>query len=167
MSILASENRVITERFLDDIGATKRLATEIAGCSERGDVIALSGDLGSGKTTFARFFIRALGITGEVPSPTFMLAQLYETEGPTIWHFDCYRIGRSDEGFELGIEEAFKDGISLIEWPERISGRLPLERLDVELDFVTGSENSRSVRLHGDDRWRARLYKVGTTNRLS
>tara|TARA_B100000686_G_scaffold254175_1_gene265344 strand:+ start:1055 stop:1558 length:504 start_codon:yes stop_codon:yes gene_type:complete len=167
MSISAGENRVITETLLDDIAATERLATEIASCSERGDVIALFGDLGSGKTTFARFFIRALGITGEVPSPTFMLAQLYQTEGPTIWHFDFYRISKSDEAFELGMEEAFKDGISLIEWPERISGRLPLERLDVELDFVSGSENSRSVRLRGDDRWRARLKKVGTTNRPS
>jgi len=164
MSISAGENRVITETFLDDIAATERLATKIAGCSERGDVIALSGELGSGKTTFARFFIRALGIAGEVPSPTFMLAQLYQTVGPTIWHFDFYRISNSDEAFELGMEEAFTEGISLIEWPERISGRLPLDRLDVELGFVSGSEYSRSVRLLGDDRWRARLNKVGTTN---
>ncbi len=153
-----------TEIVLADLAATECLAAKIAERSERGDVITLAGDLGTGKTTFARFFIHARGVRDEVPSPTFTLVQLYPTDGPTIWHFDFYRIANADEAFELGVEEAFAEGISLIEWPDRIEARLPGERLDIELAFVTGSEDARRARLVGHDCWRIRLTDVGSSD---
>ena len=80
MSIRASRSGA-TARVLEDLAATESLAAAIAARSERGDVITLAGDLGTGKTTFARFFIHARGVRGEVPSPTFTLVQLYAARG--------------------------------------------------------------------------------------
>jgi tRNA threonylcarbamoyladenosine biosynthesis protein TsaE len=118
---------------LPDENATVALAARVARVAAPGDVIALSGPLGAGKTVFARAFIRARGGTGEVPSPTFTLVQCYELPGAPIWHFDCYRLRRADEAWELGIEDAFRDGISLIEWPDRIESLLPADRLRIDL----------------------------------
>ena len=92
-------------------------------------MIALKGELGAGKTTFARAFIRARGGGEAVPSPTFTLVQIYEIGDVPIWHFDAYRLRDPDEAWELGIEDAFRDGISLIEWPERLGPLLPARRL--------------------------------------
>src|SRR5882762_7586612 len=100
---------------LPDETATAALGARIAAIARPGDVIALAGDLGAGKTTFARAFIRARGGSGEVPSPTFTLVQIYELPDGPVWHFDLYRLRHPDEAWELGIEDAFRDGISLIE----------------------------------------------------
>ena len=129
---------------LPDENATVALAARVAGVAARGDVIALSGPLGAGKTVFARAFIRARGGIGEVPSPTFTLVQTYELPDGAVWHFDCYRLKEADEAWELGIEDAFRDGISLIEWPERIETLLPADRLKVELapGAVSGSRRA-------------------------
>lgn len=164
-----------------DEAATKRVAAALAARVRPGDVIALQGDLGAGKTTFARGFIGALTIADEVvPSPTFTLVQTYASEAGDIWHFDLYRLKRAEEAYELGIEEAFGNGISLIEWPERLGGLLPRQRLDVTLapgphpDPGSGPESrpesrpesgpesgpeseSREIRLSGGDDWRIRL----------
>src|SRR5437016_9040493 len=103
---------------LPDEAATAAFAARISALAEIGDVIALKGELGAGKTSFARAFIRARGGAEEVPSPTFTLVQLYELGDATVWHFDGYRLRHPEEAWELGIEDAFCDGISLIEWPE-------------------------------------------------
>jgi tRNA threonylcarbamoyladenosine biosynthesis protein TsaE len=122
---------------LADERATAALAARVAARARLGDVIALAGPLGSGKTSFARAFIRARsGGGGEVPSPTFTLVEVYAGEGAAIWHFDLFRIARPEEAWELGIEEAFADGISLIEWPERLGPLLPRERLGIALAFA-------------------------------
>src|SRR5712691_8547258 len=114
---------------LPDETATAALAARISALAQPADVIALKGDLGAGKTTFARAFIRARGnCEEEVPSPTFTLVQVYEVEPAAIWHFDLYRLRSAEEAWELGIEEAFGDGISLIEWPERLGVLLPERR---------------------------------------
>ena len=136
------------------------LAAKLAGISVPGDVIALIGDLGAGKTAFARGFIAACGGDGEVPSPTFTLVQLYEFPAGDVYHFDLYRIENSEEIFELGIEDAMSDGISLIEWPDRMGAYLPFERLDIVLS--TGKdENAREVDLIGrGDGWTVRLRKA-------
>lgn len=113
-----------------------------------GDVVALAGDLGAGKTTFARALIAAFAAEAgqpapEVPSPTFTLVQTYEFARATIWHFDLYRIERPDDALELGIEEAFAGGIALIEWPERLGPLLPARRIEVRLAFGAAPDARR------------------------
>jgi tRNA threonylcarbamoyladenosine biosynthesis protein TsaE len=130
---------------------TKALGQMLARLARPGDVIALWGDLGSGKSTLARAFIRALTSPDEdVPSPTFTLVQVYETDAAMLWHFDLYRLEHPDEALELDIEDAFHDGISLIEWPDRLGGYLPKRRLDVRLE-AGHTETSRRVTLAGWD----------------
>lgn len=144
---------------LDGEEATAELAAEIASLAEDGDVIALSGELGTGKTTFARAFLREWGVQEEIPSPTFTLVQTYELEAGTIWHFDLYRLEKPDDALELDIEDAFTEGISLIEWPERLGAYLPWERLD--LRFVIGErEDVRRVEIEGTDEWADRLKEL-------
>jgi tRNA threonylcarbamoyladenosine biosynthesis protein TsaE len=146
---------------LDLIGetATAALAGAIASVARPGDVIALAGDLGSGKTTLARGFIRALGVAEEVPSPTFTLVQTYETPRGTVWHFDLYRLARPEDSYELGLEEAVAEGIALIEWPERLGALLPRERLDVGLAMADHPEG-RIVELRASPEWEARLRSI-------
>jgi tRNA threonylcarbamoyladenosine biosynthesis protein TsaE len=141
---------------LPDEAATAALAARVAGLVHPGDVIALQGELGAGKTHFARAFIRARGGDEAVPSPTFTLVQTYDLPGGAVWHFDLYRLRASEEAWELGIEDAFRDGISLIEWPERLGSLLPRRRLLVALDFAEAAKARRAV-LSGDGGWRARL----------
>jgi len=104
---------------LDDETVTAALGARIATALRPGDVVALAGDLGAGKTALARAILRGLGVAGHVPSPTFTLVQSYETPGLTVHHFDLYRIEDKSELRELGLEEAKEDGAVLIEWPDR------------------------------------------------
>jgi tRNA threonylcarbamoyladenosine biosynthesis protein TsaE len=144
---------------LPDESATSALAARLAAVAVPGDVIALSGELGAGKTSFARAFIRARGGSEEVPSPTFTLVQLYDLPGGPIWHFDLYRLRDAEEVWELGIEDAFRDGISLIEWPERIGPLLPAWRLGIALEFGPAPD-ARSAVLSAGDEWSARVADI-------
>jgi tRNA threonylcarbamoyladenosine biosynthesis protein TsaE len=148
------------EFILKNEVATGILASQLANIAEPRDIIALTGNLGLGKTAFARAFIAALGGSGEVTSPTFALVQVYELSCVNVYHFDLYRIENLEEIFELGIEDAFADGISLIEWPDRMASYLPPERLDIF--FSNGhDENARRVLLVGYGKsWVNRLAKV-------
>ncbi len=124
------------------------LARALAGALAPGDVVALAGDLGAGKTTFARALIAAFAAASrqappEVPSPTFTLAQTYEFPQATLWHFDLYRIERPEDALELGIEEALAEGIALVEWPERLGPLLPARRIEVRLAFIGASDARR------------------------
>lgn len=147
---------------LPDEAATGGLAASIAARVRKGDVIALSGPLGSGKTSFARAFIRARGLdSAEVPSPTFMLVEVYDGDSAIpVWHFDLYRIESPDELRELGLEEALAEGVSLIEWPERLGAFLPAERLDLAL-AMGKSAGARIATLSGSGLWQARLKDLG------
>src|SRR6266852_4190236 len=118
---------------LPDEAATAALAARLAALARPGDVIALKGELGAGKTTFARAFIAGGGSREEVPSPTFTLVQLYERGDAAIWHFDGYRLRDPEEAWELGIEDAFNEGISLIEWPEILGPLVPARHLEITL----------------------------------
>ena len=144
---------------LPDEAATAALAARISALAEVGDVIALKGDLGCGKTSFARAFIRARGGAEEVPSPTFTLVQIYEFGSVAIWHFDFYRIKSPEEAWELGIEDAFIEGISLIEWPERLGPLLPRRRLEIKFLFGDRPEERR-VLIDVGEGWQQRLAGI-------
>jgi tRNA threonylcarbamoyladenosine biosynthesis protein TsaE len=146
----------VTTVDLSDETATAAFAARLAALAVSGDVIALSGELGAGKTSFARAFIRARGGDEAVPSPTFTLVQLYELPGAAVWHFDLYRLRHAEEAWELGIEDAFRDGISLIEWPERLGFLLPARRLGIALEFGA-TPTARRATLTADGAWAARL----------
>ena len=144
---------------LPDEAATAALAARIAGVAMPGDVIALKGGLGAGKTAFARAFIRARSGDANlpVPSPTFTLVQVYELPAAPIWHFDFYRLRDAAEIWELGIEEAFTDGILLIEWPEIAKSLLPPTRT-VEIALLPGATpESRRVEISNGPEWAARV----------
>jgi tRNA threonylcarbamoyladenosine biosynthesis protein TsaE len=138
---------------LPDEAATANLARRLAPILRAGDVVALIGDLGAGKTAFARALIRAMtGADEEVPSPTFTLVQSYETPSGPVFHFDLYRIAAPDELVEIGWDEALAEGIVLVEWPVRAGALLPDRRLDVAFRF--GSESAgRQVTLTPCARW--------------
>ncbi len=137
--------------------ATAALAARLGRLARQGDVIALKGPLGSGKTTFVRAFIRArFGTREEVPSPTFTLVEIYGAMPPLVWHFDLFRLERPADVWELGIEDALADGISLIEWPERLGELLPRERLDIELAFGPATD-ARTATVAPSSGWAGRM----------
>jgi tRNA threonylcarbamoyl adenosine modification protein YjeE len=131
---------------LPDEEATQRLAMDIASALEPGDLITLSGDLGAGKTTFARALIRRLSgdDTTDVPSPTFTFVQNYELPRFTLVHADLYRVGSAAELTELGFEDLPDSAVVLVEWPDRAAGSLPADRLDIA--FTLAPELAPSVR---------------------
>lgn len=137
----------VIERVLEDEAATARLGEDIAMALRPGDVLALSGDLGAGKSTLARALIRALADDAalEVPSPTFTLVQSYDTRVP-VHHFDLYRLADASELDELGFAEALTQGAALVEWPERAADRLPAGAVTVALDH---RGDGRLARLSG------------------
>ena len=159
------------EFHLSGLDATASLAHALAKLCRQGDVIGLRGELGAGKTTFARAFIHArgamAGIHGheheEVPSPTFTLVQIYDLGKVAVWHFDLYRLERGADAVELGIDEAFATAISLVEWPERLGTLLPPDRLEVRLEITAGDgdgdedDAGRTARLTGFGTWEGRL----------
>ena len=149
---------MIHDRALPDPAATAEAAGKLAELCQPGDVLCLFGDLGAGKTTFARGFLRALGVVDEIPSPTFNLLLTYDTAAGTIWHFDLYRLNEPNEIIELGFEDAMADGISLIEWPDRLGDWLPERRIEIYL-IETKVDTHRQLRLRavgaGFERWRA------------
>ena len=136
---------------LPDPAATDALGAAIAAELQPGDVVALWGDLGAGKTTLARAVLRALGVTEDVPSPTFALVQNYDPPRLKVGHFDLYRLKQPREIEQLGFEEALESGAVLVEWPERAPDILPADALHVRLDMKDGT---RQARLTGPVRWR-------------
>jgi tRNA threonylcarbamoyladenosine biosynthesis protein TsaE len=142
---------------LEDEAATAALAARVGSLLRPGDMVALRGDLGAGKTAFARALIQSLGDPDdEVPSPTFTLVQTYETPAGSIWHFDLYRLSGPDEVIELGWDEVRADGIALVEWPDRLGSLLPADRLDIQITFGA-SPSTRRATLTGHGGWADRL----------
>jgi tRNA threonylcarbamoyl adenosine modification protein YjeE len=125
-----------------------------------GDVVCLRGDLGAGKSALSRAVIRDLAGNPdeEVPSPTFTLVQMYDLPDFTLWHFDLYRLDEEERDIlELGWEEARRGGVALVEWPDRLGGLLPADRLEIDIRFVSGAEGARDIILTGHGAFQARL----------
>lgn len=112
---------------------TEAVGRRLAAQLRPGDVIALYGDLGAGKTTLARGILRGLGFEGDVASPTFPIVLPYDGLTPPLWHVDLYRIEDPAEIEELALDEALEDGVLVIEWPERLGGQLWPEALRLTL----------------------------------
>lgn len=129
-----SEKAIFTIELKDEAD-TARLGEDLALALKAGDCLALSGDLGAGKSTLARAFLRALADDDdlEVPSPTFTLVQMYPLRIP-VAHFDLYRLADSSELDELGFDEALTDGICIVEWPEIGADALPQDRISLTLE---------------------------------
>jgi tRNA threonylcarbamoyl adenosine modification protein YjeE len=149
--------------LLPDEAATRRLMLDISALIEAGDLITLSGDLGAGKSTFARAFIRhaAGDETIEVPSPTFTLMQSYELPRYRLLHADLYRISHADELTELGFDELRDGAVTLLEWPDRAEAMLPQDRLDVALTLAPDKGPTfRHVRVTGTGTFAARAERM-------
>jgi tRNA threonylcarbamoyladenosine biosynthesis protein TsaE len=135
---------MIREIDLTDETQTRRLGAAAAKALKRGEAVCLTGPLGAGKSVLARALVRALTTPDEeVPSPTFTLVQFYAGAGLSIAHFDLYRLSSPDEAYEIGLDEALDDGAAVIEWPERLDGRLPPDRLDIEIRLEGATRRAR------------------------
>lgn len=146
-----------TSMILKDEEATENFSMQVAGMVRSGDTILLSGPLGAGKSVFARAFLRALceNPSLEVPSPTYTLVQTYAAPQGAVSHFDLWRLSGPDELEELGWEEA-RDGIVLVEWPERLEDLTPEDALHLTLSVQP--DGSRQVSVEG---WSHRFKEAG------
>jgi tRNA threonylcarbamoyl adenosine modification protein YjeE len=149
------DSRAIT---LPDAAATQALGARLGARLAQGDVVCLAGNLGAGKTTLARGVIEAwTGRPEEAPSPTYTLVQTYEGPRGALWHVDLYRLKRAGDAWELGLEDAFAAAATVIEWPERLEGQLPRDRLDIELRSE-GEGRRAALTAHGA--WREKLATI-------
>jgi tRNA threonylcarbamoyladenosine biosynthesis protein TsaE len=144
MSVCIDDSLVL---YLPDQAATEALAERLAPHMRGGDVVLLSGDVGAGKSSFARAVIRTrLGANTEVPSPTYTLVQVYDDDQTPIWHVDLYRIRVEGEVHELGLVDVMDHAVCLIEWPERAMRLWPVTAL--HLAFAP-KDDGRSVTVSG------------------
>lgn len=135
--------------------ATQRFAAAMADILEPGDSLLLEGEIGAGKSAFARALIRSVaGAEIEVPSPTFTLVQTYAFDTFEIWHCDLYRLGHPDDVLELGLDAAFETAICLIEWPDRLGDLTPSGALTLRFAAL---QDHHTVTFQPDQNWAARL----------
>jgi tRNA threonylcarbamoyladenosine biosynthesis protein TsaE len=133
------------EITLNSTEETKELAKQIATTVAAGDIIALYGDLGSGKTTFTRYLVEALGIKDRVQSPTFIVHRIYKSNGLKVNHFDLYRLTTKEDILDMGFEETLKEAaITLVEWPQLIEDYFPKEKTK-KMYFEYVDEDKRKV----------------------
>lgn len=122
--------------YLKDEEATKSFGFKLGELVKKGNIICLLGDLGAGKTTLTQSFAKGLGVDDYVTSPTFTIVNEYDGRIP-LYHFDVYRIGSSDEMYDIGYDEYINsDGVCIIEWANLIDDVLPEEYLSIELKYV-------------------------------
>lgn len=127
---------------------TGEIAAKLANITKRGDIWALHGTLGAGKTVFSKAFVQTLTDAKEVPSPTFTLLQTYASSDFDIYHYDLYRIENPTDIFELDVEEAFYSGVSLVEWPEKMGAFAPRNMWNVKIEI---DGDSRRITVSSED----------------
>lgn len=159
-------------RKLASLDDTLDLADALGSVLRAGDVVLLSGQIGAGKTFFARALIQSLqDIPEDVPSPSFTLVQVYDTQSGEIWHSDLYRLADPDQCIELGLTEAFDTAINLVEWPDRLGDLTPDTALHLEFSIPESTNNltmddasedtQRQVTLTWqNDSWRQRIKAI-------
>jgi tRNA threonylcarbamoyladenosine biosynthesis protein TsaE len=126
--------------------ALQRWGEALGATLDPGDVVALRGDLGAGKTTLAQAIALGFGVRDEVTSPTYALAHRYEGARGVLWHLDLYRIAGEHELPALGWDDIFAgDAVVMIEWPERAGNALPAARVDVQLTTIAGDVDRRRL----------------------
>jgi tRNA threonylcarbamoyladenosine biosynthesis protein TsaE len=141
--------------ILNDAAATDAAGRALAPRLRAGDVVALSGDLGAGKTSFARGVIAGLGFAEEAPSPSFALVIPYAPPDVRlpVWHVDLYRLDDENEVEQLGLDDALSDSVMIIEWPERMGARLWPEALRLHFEAIEGG---RRLTVDAPPSWEAR-----------
>ena len=136
---------------------TKLVAERLSDICQEGDLIALTGELGSGKTTFAKYFIRNISNTQQIPSPTYNLILSYDSYKSTIYHMDAWRLNSNEEAIALGITEMFDSSIFIIEWANKIKNILPANYLNLA---IKNHNNKKILFFEGNYCWKNRLKKL-------
>lgn len=148
-----------TSLFLPDPDATDAFARTVAPFVTAPCTLLLEGDIGAGKSHFARALMRSLGVTDrDIPSPTFTLVQTYESPAGAIWHSDLYRLSSVEEAEELGLFDAFETAICLVEWPDRFGGETPRDAL--WLTFEPQGDGRQVTLRSNSETWRDLLETV-------
>jgi tRNA threonylcarbamoyladenosine biosynthesis protein TsaE len=143
---------------------TSAFATAFAQTLVPGDVILLQGDIGAGKTHFARSAIQSLlSHPEDIPSPTFTLVQIYEAAVGEIWHADLYRLTSPDEAIELGLDQAFEGAICFVEWPDRMGSMTPENALTLTLKTADQTDERVALFEWSDSKWTARIANLTHT----
>ena len=139
---------------------TEELASALKENLQNGDIILLKGEIGAGKSLFARSLIQStMDQVEEVPSPTFTIVQTYETKLGSIWHADLYRLTDQSEIFELGLIDAFVSEIVIVEWPERLGHLEPQDALTVEI-IILENDKREVIFSSNSSMWKVRLEKT-------
>jgi tRNA threonylcarbamoyladenosine biosynthesis protein TsaE len=149
------------ERILRTLEDTRRLGVLLGRTSRQGDVILLTGQLGAGKTTLAQFIAEGLDVPAEyyVTSPSFSLVHEYPGRIP-LYHIDCYRLDNEDDVEESGLMDYIAaDGLTVVEWPDRLGSLVPAERLDMEIRLAGGDVRVAVLTPHGES-WRKRMDEL-------
>lgn len=155
MSLAPTTTRITSS----SAAATRRLGARLGARARPGDVIAVSGPLGAGKTELARGIARGLGVEEPVTSPSFIIVAEHVGRLP-FFHVDCFRLAGAEEGLAAGIlDERAEDGVTVIEWAERLGSALPVGRLDISIDGA--GDETRRVELRATDARHARLLEGG------
>ena len=136
---------------------TKIIAEEISKICKKGDVLAISGSMGVGKTTFIKYFIQKITKAKSVPSPSYNIILPYESKHSTIFHMDAWRLKNHNEALSLGITEMFDDAIFLIEWAEKIKVILPTDCLKL---LIKNSKNEKCIEIEGNELWNKRFKNI-------
>ena len=136
---------------------TKIIAEEISKFCKIGDVLAISGEMGVGKTTFIKYFIQKVTKAKSVPSPSYNIILPYESEHFTIFHMDAWRLKNHNEAYSLGITEMFDSAIFLIEWAEKIKVILPTDCLKL---LIKNIKNKKCIEIEGNELWNKRFKNI-------